>query len=80
MSQLLVTKLSAVRRKRAMITAITAATAAVGGVVLLIGLTMLFDWYFELPRYMRAAMLAIELAAVAYVVIAHIVWPIIHGA
>jgi len=79
MSQLLVNKLSAVRRKRAMITALTAATAAVGGVVLLIGLTMLLDWYFELPRYVRAAMLAIELAIVAYVVIARIVWPIIHG-
>ncbi len=79
MSQLLTKKLSAVRRKRAMVTAFTGATMAVGAVAVLVGLTLVVDWWIELPRAARAAALAVELAILTYFVIWHIVRPIVYG-
>src|SRR3569623_1672127 len=61
MSQILTNKLAALRRKRAMVTTLVAGTAAVGAVVLLIALTLMLDWWLELPRAVRAGLLAIEL-------------------
>ena len=79
MSELLSKKLAAVRRKRAMVTTVVAATAATGVVALLIGLTLVLDWWLELPRAARAALLAVELAILAYTLIWQIIRPIVYG-
>ncbi len=79
MSQLLSQKLSALRRKRATVTTLVAGTGAVGAVVLLIGLTLVLDWWLELPRVARAGMLAVELAILVYTVVWRIIRPILYG-
>jgi hypothetical protein len=79
MSQLLTNKLSAVRRKRAIVTALTGISAALGASIFLLGLTMVLDWWLELPRTARAGMLAVELALIAYFGIWHVILPILRG-
>lgn len=79
MSQLLTSKLSAVRRKRAIVTSMTGISAAVAVSMLLLALTMVLDWWLELPKAARAGMLAVEGALILYFAVWHVILPIVKG-
>jgi hypothetical protein len=79
MSQLLLRKIEAVRRKHAAVTVGSGLAAVAGGFVLALALEMLLDWLLELPRGVRAALLALDLAGIAWVVLNYMVWPVTHG-
>ncbi|HLL89338.1 MAG TPA: PA14 domain-containing protein [Tepidisphaeraceae bacterium] len=77
MSDLLHTKLAAVRRKRAAVAVATAVGAAVGVAVLVATVEMMIDWWFELSFTVRAAVLAIELAAAVTILVRWAVLPLV---
>lgn len=77
MSDLLHTKLATVRRKRAAVAVATAVGAAAGLVVLSAAVTMTADWWFELSFTVRAAILAIELAAALTILVRRAVLPLV---
>ncbi len=53
--------------------------AMVGAIVLLLAMTMLLDWFIELPMAARTALLAIDLGVLAYILGVHVIWPIVFG-
>src|SRR3954470_13358188 len=70
MSQILQSKLSAVRQKRVAVAGGTGLTAALCAAVLLLAAGMLLDWWLDLPHDWRAALLVFDGA----VVLAAVVW------
>ena len=76
MSQPLLTKISAVRAKHASVAVGTGTAVAVGTMVLGLAVGMLLDWWLDLPRWIRAAFLAIDLALLIIIVLYQILIPI----
>ncbi|HEY7116477.1 MAG TPA: hypothetical protein VH475_07825, partial [Tepidisphaeraceae bacterium] len=79
MSQILASKISSVRRKHFGVFTTTGIAAAVGLFVLLLAASMLLDFWLNLPFTARAALLAINLAAVGAILLYGIFGPLIYG-
>jgi len=79
MSELLFTKISRVRRKHSLVQMLQGVAAALAVLVLLLAAGMLLDWFFELPQWLRAMLLAADVAAIAYVLLWHVVRPVFFG-
>src|SRR3954468_15141178 len=79
MSQLLLSKISAVRAKHSAVSVGTGLGLAVTALVAGLALGMLLDWWLDLPRWVRAAFLAIDLALLVTIIVQAIVLPIVGG-
>jgi hypothetical protein len=79
MSQILQSKISTVRRKHVGVAAATGVAAAVGAFVLLLALSMLLDFWLDLSWTARAALLAVNLAAVVSLLLYAVVGPVLYG-
>lgn len=79
MSTLLSSKLSSVRRKLTLVSSLRGLAAIVGAAVLLLTAGILLDFAFELPRWVRAAFLAIDLTVITYILLMHVFAPLIWG-
>lgn len=79
MSELLLNKISRVRRKHSLVSVLQGAAAALAALVLLLAAGMLIDWFLELPQWLRALLLAADLAAIAYVLLWHVIRPVFFG-
>ena len=79
MSQLIQTKISAVRSKNNAVSAARGAAAIAGAAIVLLAATMLLDWLFELPRFVRAGMLALDIGVLGYLLGVHVLAPIFWG-
>src|SRR5215212_6108560 len=82
MSQILAAKILSVRRKHVSVATSTGVAAAVGAFVLLLGLSMLLDYFWRgtgLPWSARAALLALNLAAVVSILLYSIFGPVLYG-
>jgi hypothetical protein len=79
MSQLIQSKIDVVRRKHAVVrSGFGAATLSIVAISVIAG-TMLIDWWLDLPYLVRCAMLAIHLSALAYLLLRHVLWPLVKG-
>lgn len=76
-SALLAEKISAVRRKQVGVAAGTGAAMAVGAFLILLAMAMLLDWWLDLPRAARAAMLASILGGTGFLVWRFIATPLL---
>jgi hypothetical protein len=79
MSQLIQTKIDSVRRKHAAVRAAFGASTVIIIAVAVISLTMIADFYLDLPHLLRAAMLAIHVAALLVLIFRTALWPLIKG-
>jgi hypothetical protein len=82
MSEILQAKLSSVRRKQIIVATATGITAAIGAFILILSLSMLIDFWATgsgLPFSARAALLALNLAAVAWILLYSIFGPVLYG-
>ena len=79
MSPILSSKLATVRRKSAIVATSTGVTAAVGAFVLVLAAEMILDWWLNFPYAVRAAFLAINLAAVVWILLYGVLGPILYG-
>lgn len=82
MSEIIQTKLSSVRRKQVIVATVTGVAAALGAFVLLLSLSMLLDFWSSgsgLSFSARAALLAINLAAVAWILLYSVFGPVLYG-
>jgi PA14 domain/Concanavalin A-like lectin/glucanases superfamily/F5/8 type C domain len=79
MSQLLVSKLDAVKRKHVSVCVSQALVAALGLFVLALAAGMLLDWWLELSTTWRATLLGIDLAAVLAILVRYALLPIIYA-
>src|SRR5258706_2689344 len=79
MSQLLLTKISAVRAKHSAVAIAGGIALAVAALVAGLWIGMMLDWWLDLPRWVRAAFLAIDLALLVVIVVSYIVLPISRG-
>src|SRR5688500_5067358 len=77
MSPLLKSRIASVRTRDAMLAVLRGACAVAAAAVLLVALTMLLDFFLELPRWVRSVLLAIDLAVLAYLLIWFIVAPLV---
>jgi hypothetical protein len=77
MSQLLLSKISHVRHRHASVAMGSGIALAVGALVLGLMVGMLLDWWLDLPRWIRAAFLAMDLSLLAVIVIYEIILPIV---
>lgn len=79
MSELIQSKIDVVRRKHAVVRAgFGAATMGIVAVSV-IAATMLVDWWLDLHYVVRCALLALHLAALAYLLLRHVFWPLVKG-
>jgi hypothetical protein len=76
---MLSSKIAAVRRKQSLMAAGRGLAALIGATVLLLLAGMLLDWYFELPRFVRIVLLAIDLTVLTYVVLWYVAAPVLFG-
>jgi hypothetical protein len=76
MSEILRTKLSAVRRKSVIVRASSGACLAFAAIVAAVGAEMLLDWLWELPFLLRAAWLAAALAMLGALLAREVIWPL----
>jgi hypothetical protein len=79
MTNLLFNKLAAVRRKLTLVSAAQGLSAIAGLAILLLALTMTLDYYLELPYFLRAALLAIDISALTYVLLWSVLAPLLFG-
>jgi hypothetical protein len=79
MSQILHSKIAAVRRKHLVVAALTGAAAAVAAFVLLLAASMLLDFYLNLPFTARAALLTLTLAAAGFALLYSVFGPLLYG-
>lgn len=79
MSQILQSKIAAVRHKHVTVSLFTGLSAALGVLALLLGVGMLLDWWLDLPRVVRAVFLAVDLSLLVCIVVGLIVIPILYG-
>jgi hypothetical protein len=77
MSPLLSTKLSAARRKHVSLSVGAGVSMAVGTTLAVFAATMLLDWWLELPLWVRGAFLSLNMAAVAYALVWHVIVPVV---
>jgi hypothetical protein len=79
MSTLLTHKLSSVRRKHAAVTGARGLSSLLALAVILLALTMLLDYYLDLSRTLRVALLALNIAALATLFLKYVAAPIAFG-
>src|SRR5690242_8154278 len=77
MSPLLNTKLAAARRKHVSLSVGAGVSMAVGAMLAIFAVTMLLDWWLELPLWVRGVFLALNVAAVAYALVWHVIVPVV---
>src|SRR5260221_7996027 len=77
MSQLLLSKISAVRAKHSSVAIGTGIALAITALVVGLALGMLLDWWLDLPRWVRAAFLAVDLALLVTIIVQAIILPIV---
>jgi hypothetical protein len=77
MSDLLRSKLSAVRRKSVIVSTGSGICLAIGAIIAAVGAEMIADFLFELPFTLRAAWLAAALAMLVVVVVRQIIGPML---
>ncbi len=79
MSQILLSKIASLRRKQTLVSAGAGLAAILGLAVLLLAFTMFLDFYLELPRWLRAAFLALDIALLASILAVKILKPLLLG-
>lgn len=79
MSQLIQSKISAVRSKNNAVSAARGFAAIAGAAVVLLAATMLLDWLLELPRPVRAGLLALDIGVLGYILGVRVLAPIFWG-
>lgn len=79
MSKVIQNKIDAVRRKHASVRSAEAACLMAIILVGVLGVTMLVDWTFDLPYIVRAALLSLHAAALLYILVRFVIWPLIKG-
>lgn len=79
MSDLLASKIAAVRARHLAVAVGRGVAAMVGAAVLMLAGGMLLDLFLELPRWARAGLLAIDLAVLTYLLLAHVLFPVLFG-
>src|SRR3954453_23521459 len=77
MSPLLAAKLAAARRKHISLSVGAGVSMAVGATLAIFAATMLLDWWLELPLWVRCVFLALNVAAVAYALVWHVIVPVV---
>src|SRR5690349_16621894 len=80
MSELIESKLSALRLKQAVVGVATGSSMAVVFLVLALAAGMLLDWSLELPRVIRAIFLLADLVGLAYILARRAIYPLIYNA
>ena len=76
MSDLLLHKISAVRAKHSTVALGTGIALAVVVAVVALSVGMLLDWWLDLPRWVRVAFLAVDIAALLMIVLYQILLPV----
>lgn len=79
MSQLLLSKISAVRTRHSSVAIATGAATAIAALVAGLTLGMLLDYWLDLPRWIRAAFLAIDVSLLITILVQTILIPIFTG-
>ena len=77
MSPLLESKIAAVRTRQSLLAVLRGACAVAAAAVLLLAFGMLLDFFLELPRWARAALLAIDVTILTYIALWYIVAPLV---
>lgn len=77
MSNLLLTKISTVRARHRSVALATGASLAVLALVAALGVGMLLDWWLDLPRWVRAAFLVIDLGLICAILWRDVIKPFI---
>src|SRR5262245_39659256 len=76
MTGLIRSKLDATRRRHLGFAAGSGASIGVCTFITGLAVSMLLDWWIELPTWARAGLLAINLAVVAYVLVRYVIIPV----
>lgn len=79
MSQLLLSKISAVRTRHSSVAIATGTATAIAALVAGLTLGMLLDYWLDLPRWIRAAFLAIDVSLLITILVQTILIPIFSG-
>jgi hypothetical protein len=79
MSQILLTKIAAVRRKHLSVAALTGAAAAAGACDLLLAASMILDFYLNFSFTTRAALLTLTLATAGFALLYSVFGPLLYG-
>lgn len=79
MSQLIQSKIETVRRKHAAVSGAFGASTMLLVIVCVLAGTMFIDWIFDLPQWLRYAMLAIHISALLYLLVRNVLWPLLKG-
>src|SRR5438309_1947847 len=77
-SPLLSAKLAALRRRQVSVSAGTGAALVVAVALVLLGSGMALDWWLDLAWGARAALLALNLGIVIYLIVRQVLHPIVH--
>jgi hypothetical protein len=77
MSQLLLSKISHVRHRHASVAVSSGVALAVAAITLGLAFGMLLDWWLDLPRWIRAAFLAMDLSLLTIIILYEIILPIL---
>ena len=75
-SDMLVARISAVRRKQVAVAAGTGAGMAVGAFVILLGAAMLLDWWLDFPVWVRGVILVCIIASTGLIAWRYVLMPI----
>ncbi|MFI5378399.1 MAG: hypothetical protein ACHRHE_03760 [Tepidisphaerales bacterium] len=79
MSEPIADKIASVRRKHGNVSLARGAFAGLAALVLLVGLEMFLDWVWELPMPVRAAMLAVDVLGLGWVLFQATIRPLVWG-
>lgn len=79
MSHILLSKIASLRRKQTLVSAGAGLAAILGLAVLLLAFTMFLDFHLELPRWLRAAFLALDISLLASILAVKILKPLFLG-
>lgn len=79
MSVLLASKIASVKRKHATVALIGGLSMAIALLVGVLAVTMLIDWLIELSWFTRAVILVANLSLVGYIIVRHVLGPLIYG-
>lgn len=79
MSPILQAKISTVRRKNALVAVATGVAAAVALGILILAASMILDWWLDLSRNWRMALLSLNIATVFWTLLYAIGGPVLYG-
>lgn len=79
MSPLIAAKISAVKRKHAIVSLISGISLAVAALLGILAVTMIIDWLIELSYLTRAAALIANLSISGYLLVRYAIMPVIFG-